>query len=115
MTRAHDPKDGWHPLTNDPTWPVELADRGITGLCPKPSEEIPSSRLPVFAGGPNADIQSLVKELLPLEKALVKLMRRVEVMEVHVDVLESREPIATIATRGLGPFKSIPDGQEDCD
>jgi hypothetical protein len=30
MTKAHDPKDGWSTITNDPTWPGESA-----GLCPK--------------------------------------------------------------------------------
>jgi hypothetical protein len=77
MTKAHDPKDGWKPLTSDITWAGEPKDASPevllrmaenerikqgtefgsddlgAGQCPKVPEwqDMPGVRLPAFAGG----------------------------------------------------------------
>jgi hypothetical protein len=86
MTKAHDAKDGWSAITNDPSWPggpkaaPPQTDDGVwmrerAGLCPKIPEEIPSNRLPAFAGGDSNRTQAQI------ERALDRLTARVEVLE----------------------------------
>ena len=74
---------------------------------------MPGVRLPVFAGGRDESKESKLQE-----KMLVKLMRRVEVLEYRVEVLEGQvigTPRAATPRHGLTPFATIPDGEEDCD
>jgi hypothetical protein len=94
MAIGHEPKDGWHPLTNDPMWP---AQEGGAGLCPKVKDS--SRPLPVFAGGHT--YQNTGRDVLRLENELGKLA-------VRVAALEDRKV-------QRGPIAKIPDGEEDCE
>ena len=69
MTIAHDPNDGWKPLTNDLTWPGPV---------------VVQRPIPSFAGGTTP----MQKELWRLEKELGKMAAR-------VDALERRESART--------------------
>jgi hypothetical protein len=77
---------------------------------------MPSAKLPSFVGGHNES-----KDVHRLEKALVLLMRRVEVLESHVawshrGAWQNGAPsMQTVAAGHLGPLAKIPDGEEDCD
>ena len=123
---AHNAKDGWRPLTNDPTWPSNATapqqatnipidyDR-LAGLCPKPSEpEMPSVSPSVFVSGvnPGRDILRLESAVVKLQTLFERLLAIVEKLGVRVDALESlpRYPV-----NGLRPFATIPDGEEDCE
>jgi hypothetical protein len=72
---AHNPKDGWKPITNDPTWPGPDI----------PVVPVPGRSLPVVVGGPGDP-----KDIHRLEKALVKLGMRLEVTLAIVEKLGAR-------------------------
>jgi hypothetical protein len=63
---GHDAKDGWKPLTNDPTWPEQASSASARAL-------------PSHVGGLTAN-----KDALRLENELDKLVARVEALESYV-------------------------------
>lgn len=68
---AHNPKDGWKPITNDPTWPGPDIP-----VVPVPGRSSP----PVVVGGPGEP------------RYIHRLQKRIEKLEARLDALEAWKP-----------------------